>query len=73
MSTMTEEGMSTTEIENASTVAVDQSDQLQSEFKRLVLDGKLDPKVTDALTTLVSAGFCIHRSWGFGKSPRWTR
>ena len=59
--------MSTTEIENASTVAVDQSDQLQSEFKRLVLDGKLDPKVTDALTTLVSAGFCIHRSWGFGK------
>ena len=67
MSTMTEEGMSTTEIENASTVAVDQSDQLQSEFKRLVLDGKLDPKVTDALTTLVSGGFCIHRSWGFGK------
>jgi len=64
MSTMTEEGMSATE---TATETVEQSDQLQSEFKRLVLDGKLDPKLTDALTTLVSAGFCIHRSWGFGK------
>ena len=62
--------MSTPELEtesNLTTETVDQSDQLQSEFKRLVLDGKLDPKVTDALTALVSAGFCIHRSWGFGK------
>ena len=70
MSTMTEEGMSTPELETESTVTtetVEQSVQLQSEFKRLVLDGKLDPKVTDALTALVSAGFCIHRSWGFGK------
>ena len=70
MSTMTEEGMSTPELETESTVTtetVEKSDQLQSEFKRLVLDGKLDPKVTDALATLVSAGFCIHRSWGFGK------
>jgi len=67
---MTEEGMSTPELETESIVTtetVEQSDQLQSEFKRLVLDGKLDPKVTDALTALVSAGFCIHRSWGFGK------
>ena len=70
MSKMTEEGMSTPELETESIVTtetVEQSDQLQSEFKRLVLDGKLDPKVTDALTALVSAGFCIHRSWGFGK------
>ena len=62
--------MSTPELETESTVTtetVEQSVQLQSEFKRLVLDGKLDPKVTDALTALVSAGFCIHRSWGFGK------
>ena len=44
-----------------------QADQLQGEFKRLVLDGKLDPKLTGELTELVSAGFCIHRSWGFGK------
>ncbi len=44
-----------------------QADQLQGEFKRLVLDGKLDPKLTNDLTELVSAGFCIHRSWGFGK------
>ena len=55
--TMTEEATNTTE----------QSDQLQSEFKRLVLDGKLEPKLTDALTDLVAAGFCTHRSWGFGK------
>ena len=55
--TMTEEATTTTE----------QSDQLQSEFKRLVLDGKLDPKLTDALTELVTAGFCTHRSWGSGK------
>ena len=55
--TMTEEATTTTE----------QSDQLQSEFKRLVLDGKLEPKLTDALTNLVAAGFCTHRSWGFGK------
>ena len=62
--------MSTPELETESTVTtktVEQSVQLQSEFKRLVLDGKLDPKITDALTALVSAGFCIHRSWGFGK------
>ena len=55
--TMTEEVTTTTE----------RSDQLQSEFKRLVLDGKLEPKLTDALTNLVAAGFCTHRSWGFGK------
>ncbi len=55
--TMTEEVTTTTE----------RSDQLQSEFKRLVLDGKLEPKLTDALTDLVAAGFCTHRSWGFGK------
>ena len=55
--TMTEEATTNTE----------QSDQLQSEFKRLVLDGKLEPKLTDALTDLVAAGFCTHRSWGFGK------
>ena len=55
MSTMTEEGMSTPELETESTVTtetVEKSDQLQSEFKRLVLDGKLDPKVTDALSAL---------------------
>ena len=55
--TMTEEATTTTE----------HSDQLQSEFKRLVLDGKLDPKLTDPLTELVAAGFCTHRSWGSGK------
>ena len=74
MNTMTEEGMSTTDqvSETPETTELTGSveprtDQLQGEFKRLVLDGKLDPKITDALTELVSAGFCIHRSWGFGK------
>jgi transcription elongation factor GreA-like protein len=59
--TMTEEATAGT------TAPTEQSDQLQSEFKRLVLDGKLDPKLTDALTELVAAGFCTHRSWGSGK------
>ena len=45
----------------------EQSEQLQGEFKRLILDGKLDPKLTDQLTELVTSGFCTHRSWGFGK------
>ena len=57
--------MNDTMTEEATTT--EQSDQLQSEFKRLVLDGKLEPKLTDALTNLVAAGFCTHRSWGFGK------
>jgi len=57
--------MNDTMTEEATTT--EQSDQLQSEFKRLVLDGKLELKLTDALTDLVTAGFCTHRSWGFGK------
>ncbi|MEC9331268.1 MAG: hypothetical protein VX409_02425, partial [Verrucomicrobiota bacterium] len=61
---MSEEEMSTTDQVPEQT---GQADQLQGEFKRLVLDGKLDPKLTNDLTELVSAGFCIHRSWGFGK------
>ena len=47
-----------------------QADQLQGEFKRLVLEGKLDPKLTDDLSELVNGGFCTHRSWGFGKITR---
>ena len=61
---MSEEEMSTTD---QMPEQAGQSEQLQGEFKRLVLDGKLDPKLTDDLTQLVSAGFCTHRSWGFGK------
>ncbi|MBT6790676.1 MAG: hypothetical protein HOA45_13565 [Verrucomicrobia bacterium] len=63
--TMTEEATAGTTAE--ATAPTEQSDQLQSEFKRLVLDGKLDPKLTNALTELVAAGFCTHRSWGSGK------
>ena len=47
-----------------------QADQLQGEFKRLVLEGKLDRKLTDDLSKLVNGGFCTHRSWGFGKITR---
>ena len=57
----------TEEVTAEATTTAEQPDQLQSEFKRLVLDGKLDPKLTDALTELVTAGFCTHRSWGSGK------
>jgi hypothetical protein len=39
--TMTEEATAGTTAE--ATAPTEQSDQLQSEFKRLVLDGKLDP------------------------------
>ena len=55
------------EVTAEATTTAEQSDQLHSEFKRLVLDGKLDHKLTDALTKLVTAGFCTHRSWGSGK------
>ena len=57
----------TEEVTAEAITTAEQPDQLQSEFKRLVLDGKLDPKLTDALTELVTAGFCTHRSWGSGK------
>ena len=57
----------TEEVTAEATTTAEQSDQLRSEFKRLVLDGKLDHKLTDALTKLVTAGFCTHRSWGSGK------
>ena len=57
----------TEEVTAEATTTAEQSDQLHSEFKRLVLDGKLDHKLTDALTELVTAGFCTHRSWGPGK------
>ncbi|MEC7883549.1 MAG: GreA/GreB family elongation factor [Verrucomicrobiota bacterium] len=67
---MSEEEMSTTDQMPEEAEQAGQAEQLQGEFKRLVLDGKLDPKLTDDLTQLVSAGFCTHRSWGFGKITR---
>ncbi len=57
----------TEEVKAEPNITAEQPDQLQSELKRLVLDGKLDSKLTNPLTELVTAGFCTHRSWGSGK------
>lgn len=40
---------------------------MREEFEKLVAAGKLDGKHVAALTQLVEAGCCSHRSWGFGR------
>jgi len=40
---------------------------MKEEFEKLVAAGKLDRQHVDALVQLTSSGYCMHRSWGFGK------
>ena len=40
---------------------------MKEEFEKLVAAGKLDRHHVDALVQLTSSGYCMHRSWGFGK------
>ena len=39
----------------------------QEEFEKLVAAGKLDRQHVEALVLLTQSGFCLHRSWGFGR------
>ena len=40
---------------------------MKEEFERLVAAGKLSRQHVDALVNLTQSGYCMHRSWGFGK------
>ncbi len=40
---------------------------MREEFEKLVAAGKLSNKHLESLVTLTQSGYCVHRSWGFGK------
>src|SRR6266581_3933272 len=40
---------------------------MKEEFEKLVAAGKLGKQHVDALVALTKSGFCVHRSWGFGR------
>src|SRR5712671_414062 len=40
---------------------------MKDEFEKMASAGKLERQHIDALVQLTDSGFCIHRSWGFGR------
>jgi transcription elongation GreA/GreB family factor len=40
---------------------------MREEFEKMAAAGKLDRQHIDALVHLTENGFCMHRSWGFGR------
>lgn len=40
---------------------------MREEFEKMAAAGKLERQHIEALVQLVSSGYCLHRSWGFGK------
>jgi transcription elongation GreA/GreB family factor len=40
---------------------------MKEEFEKLVASGKLDRQLVEPLVQLTTSGYCMHRSWGFGK------
>jgi transcription elongation GreA/GreB family factor len=40
---------------------------MREEFEKMVAAGKLDRHYVDQLVQLTTNGFCMHRSWGFGR------
>ena len=40
---------------------------MREEFEKLATAGKLDRHHIEALVQLTDSGFCMHRSWGFGR------
>src|SRR5215470_16590655 len=40
---------------------------MKEEFDKLVAAGKLGKHHIDSLLALTKSGFCLHRSWGFGR------
>src|SRR4051794_8985070 len=40
---------------------------MKEEFEKLVAAGKVGKQHIDALVALTKSGYCLHRSWGFGK------
>src|SRR6185369_11296266 len=40
---------------------------MREEFEKMAAAGNLDRRHIDALVELTNSGFCMHRSWGFGR------
>src|SRR5688572_12570157 len=40
---------------------------MKEEFEKLAATGKIAPRHVEPLVTLTESGFCMHKSWGFGK------
>jgi transcription elongation GreA/GreB family factor len=40
---------------------------MREEFEKMAAAGKLDRHHIDSLVVLAESGFCMHRSWGFGR------
>src|ERR1700689_5288814 len=40
---------------------------MKEEFEKMVAAGKLDRHQIEPLVALTTSGYCMHRSWGFGK------
>ncbi len=40
---------------------------MREEFEKMASAGKLDRQHIEALVQLTNSGFCMHRSWGFGR------
>src|SRR5688572_28646583 len=40
---------------------------MREEFEKLAAGGKISPKHIEILTTLAQTGYCVHKSWGFGR------
>ena len=40
---------------------------MKEEFEKLVVAGKLERHQVEPLVLLTTSGYCMHRSWGFGK------
>src|SRR5215467_14114509 len=40
---------------------------MREEFEKMAAAGKLEPRHIEPLAELTNSGFCMHRSWGFGR------
>src|SRR5690349_9697995 len=40
---------------------------MREEFEKLAAAGKIEGRHIEALVALTTSGFCMHRSWGFGR------
>src|SRR6266516_8008301 len=40
---------------------------MREEFEKMAAAGKLDRHYSESLVQLTNSGFCMHRSWGFGR------
>src|SRR3982751_4422817 len=40
---------------------------MKEEFEKMASAGKLERQHIDSLVQLTDSGFCMHRSWGFGR------